>query len=390
MIFKRLAIFLCSATLAACSIPKPSSFYDQPVTKAAPGTLIGAEPYSPTIPGAAAYRILYNSTDLHGAPIPVSGVVYIPTAQPPPGGRNIVSWAHPTTGAAPGCAPSLNFERTGGISMADSIPGLPAFIAAGDIVAATDYPGLGTPEPHPYLIGNEEAYAIIDAARAARHLPGAEASGKYAAWGHSQGAQAVMFVGQVSKQYAPDMNLVGVAAAAPPSDLLHELTVPFDGPSGRLFGAYVYQTWSELYGVPITSVVDPRAIPNVQKTARKCISSIGEIISAGLAAHSLNPVFLDHPPESTPPWPDLFTANSPGHSPALAPILIIQGTADTTVQPQYTHAFVRKLCSQHATLDYQELNGVSHLVTANKGLPLTIPWIAARFAGTKAPDNCTG
>jgi alpha-beta hydrolase superfamily lysophospholipase len=390
MSFRRLAIISCVAGLAACSIPKPSSFYDQPATAAPPGTLIGVQPYDPTIPGAAAYRILYDSTDEHGAAIPVSGVVYVPTAPPPPGGRNVVSWAHPTTGAAPGCAPSLNFERTGGISLADSIPGLPAFIAAGDIVAATDYPGLGTPEPHPYLIGKEEAYSIIDAARAARHLPGADASGKYAAWGHSQGAQAVMFVGQVSKQYAPDMTLVGVAAAAPPSDLLRELTVPFDGPSGRLFGAYVYETWSQIYQVPITSVVDPRAIANVHKAAAKCISAAGEIIAAGLAAHALNPVFLDHPPESTPPRPALFTENSPGHSPAEAPILIIQGTADTTVQPQYTHAFVRKLCSQHATLDYQELNGVSHLVTANKGLPLTIPWIASRFTGTKAPDNCKG
>jgi len=388
MIFKRLAFFCLTVTLGSCGIPKPPAFYRQPVTQAAPGTLIDVQPYDPTIPGAAAYRILYNSTDVNGSAIPVSGVVYIPTTPPPPAGRNIVAWAHPTTGAAPGCAPSLNNERSGGISMADSIPGLPTFIAAGDIVAATDYPGLGTPETHPYLIGREEAYSVIDAARAARHLPGAYANGKYAAWGHSQGAQAVMFVGQVSKQYAPDLTLVGVAAAAPPSDLLHELTVPFDGPSGRLFGAYVYETWSQIYHVPITSVVDPRAIPNVRKTAAKCISSVGEIISAGLAAHSLNPVFLSHPPESTLPWPDLFTTNSPGHSPSEAPILIIQGTADTTVEPQYTHAFVKTLCTQHATLDYQELKGVSHLVTATKALPLTIPWIAARFAGNKAPDNC--
>jgi fermentation-respiration switch protein FrsA (DUF1100 family) len=388
MIFKRLAIFCSTLTLAACSIPQPAAFYDHPATAAGPGTLINAQPYDPTIPGAAAYRILYNSTDVHGAPIPVSGVVYIPTTPAPPGGRNIIAWAHPTTGAAPGCAPSLNNNRTGGISMADSIPGLAAFIAAGDIVAATDYPGLGTPEPHPYLIGSEEAYSIIDAARAARQLPGADANGKYAAWGHSQGAQAVMFVGQISKQYAPDMTLVGVAAAAPPSDLLHELTVPFDGPSGRLFGAYVYDTWSQIYHVPITSVVDPRAIPNVQKTASQCISSLGEIISAGLAAHSLNPIFLSHPPESTPPWPKLFTENSPGHSPAQAPIHIIQGTADTTVEPKYTNTFAAKLCAQHATLDYQKLKNIPHLTTAYKSLPLTIPWIANRFAGTKAPDNC--
>jgi alpha-beta hydrolase superfamily lysophospholipase len=186
------------------------------------------------------------------------------------------------------------------------------------------------------------------------------------------------------------MILVGVAAAAPPSDLLHELTVPFDGPSGRLFGAYVYDTWSQIYNVPVTSVVDPRAIPNMQRTARKCINSLGEIAAAVHAAGSLNPVFLSHPPQSTPPWSALFIQNSPGHSPAQAPILIIQGTADTTVEPKYTRIFVQKLCAQHATLDYHELKGVSHLVTAYKSLPITTKWLAARFAGSKAPDNCQG
>lgn len=388
MAFKRLATICSCAALAACSIPKPPAFYNQPASNAAPGTLIDAQPYSPSIPGAAAYRVLYNSTDIHNAAIPVSGIIYIPTAPPPPGGRNIIAWAHPTTGAAPGCAPSLNNARTGGLSMADSVPGLADFIAAGDIVAATDYPGLGTPEPHPYLIGDAQARSIIDAARAARKLPGADASGKYAAWGHSQGAQAVLFVGQIARQYAPDMTLVGVAAAAPPTDLLHELTEPFGGPSGRLFAAYVYSTWSQIYGVPLTTVVDPRAIASMQNTARKCISSLGEIVAAVHAAGSLNPVFLSHPPETTPPWPALFTENSPGHSPAEAPLLIIQGTADTTVEPHYTRTFRDEICAKHETLDYQELKGVSHPLTAYKSLPITTKWLAARFAGAKAPDNC--
>ena len=30
------------------------------------------------------------------------------------------------------------------------------------IVAATDYPGLGTPGPHPYLVGTSEGRAILE------------------------------------------------------------------------------------------------------------------------------------------------------------------------------------------------------------------------------------
>ena len=38
----------------------------------------------------------------------------------------------------------------------------------GSVVAATDYPGLGTPGTHPYLVGDSEARAVIDFVRAAR------------------------------------------------------------------------------------------------------------------------------------------------------------------------------------------------------------------------------
>ena len=44
-------------------------------------------------------------------------------------------------------------------------------LADGDVVVATDYQGLGAGRMHPYLVGASEAHAMIDAVRAARHLP---------------------------------------------------------------------------------------------------------------------------------------------------------------------------------------------------------------------------
>jgi len=161
MVFKWAAVFLSLLPLAACAIPDPPAFYDTPVPNAAPGSLVSAEPFAP-VPGATAYRVLYVSTDSFGAKIPVSGIVYVPTAPPPPGGRNLVAWAHATTGIAPGCAPSLD----SGPDMAASVPGLSDFLSAGDIVAATDYQGMGVAGVHPYLIGRSEGAAILDSVRA--------------------------------------------------------------------------------------------------------------------------------------------------------------------------------------------------------------------------------
>jgi fermentation-respiration switch protein FrsA (DUF1100 family) len=383
------AAFFALPWLAACSIPRPGSFYYQAANKTAPpGTLIAVEPFSPTVPGAAAYRVLYNSEDVDGRAVPVSGVVYIPAAAPPAGGRNVVAWAHPTTGVAPGCAPSLNGQVPGAISMADTIPGLARFIAAGDVVTATDYQGLGAPGVHPYLVGKAEGQDIIDSVRAARNLPGADISGAYAVWGHSQGAQAALFAGQIAKRYAPELKLVGVAAAAPPTDLNGEFAEPFDGPTGRDLGAYVYSTWAQTYHVPVTSIVDPRAVPAMTHAAAQCITSLGEGIDAVRAGMALAPVFLAHQPANTPPWPALFAENSPGRAPPGGPLLIVQGLKDTTVEPHWTESFVAKLCGRHDTLDYVELKGVSHLVVGYKSAGLVAGWIAGRFAGVKPPDTC--
>ena len=384
----KLLLPLALLVLASCAIPKPTPFYqNRPVAGASPGTLIAVEPYSPSLPGAAAYRVMYNSTDIHGAPIPVSGVIYIPLAPPPPQGRNIVAWAHPTTGIAQGCAPSLDQGGLGALTLAQSIPGVDAFIADGDIVAATDYPGLGAPGLHPYLIGDGEGRSIIDSVRAARTLPGADISGKYVVWGHSQGGQAALFAGQIAKAYAPELTLVGVAAAAPPTNMNIELTEPFRSNSGRLLAAYVYSSWSQTYGVPITSIVYPQALPAVQRTVTKCINTLGQAIDAVRTASALNPVFRSHNPNETPPWPALLTENSPGAVAPGAPLLIVQGADDQTVEPHFTRSFAAAVCARHEVLEYQEFK-TGHLTIAIKSSAMVTRWIHDRFAGVKAPDNC--
>ena len=97
---------------------------------------------------------------------------------------------------------------------ASTIPGLQSFLQDGYVVA-TDYPGLGTQGPAPYLVGSSEARAVLDSVRAARQLPGANAGSHFIVWGHSQGGQAALFAGQLARSYAPELKLQGVAVAAP-------------------------------------------------------------------------------------------------------------------------------------------------------------------------------
>ena len=106
--------------------------------------------------GSQAFRILYRSTGLKGEPIEVSGAIFIPGGKAPPGGRDVIAWAHPTSGVVEKCAPSLMPDTAG------MIWGLPSMLAKGYVVVATDYPGLGTPGIHPYLIGVSEGRAVLE------------------------------------------------------------------------------------------------------------------------------------------------------------------------------------------------------------------------------------
>jgi hypothetical protein len=51
--------------------------------------------------------------------------------------------------------------------------------------------------------------------RVAGELPGAGGGKKFVVWGHSQGAHAALFTGLIAKSYPPELDLLGVAAAAP-------------------------------------------------------------------------------------------------------------------------------------------------------------------------------
>jgi pimeloyl-ACP methyl ester carboxylesterase len=160
--------------------------------------------------------VLYRSTALDGTPIGVSGIVALPPTEPPQGGFPVISWAHGTIGSADICAPSRDSEGlpTHIFNAAPHVL-LNAFLREGWAVVMTDYEGLGTPGPHPYLVGLSEARGNLDIVRAARLLY-PQLSERFAIVGHSQGGQGALFAAH-HRDWTPELALVGVAAIAPSS-----------------------------------------------------------------------------------------------------------------------------------------------------------------------------
>jgi acetyl esterase/lipase len=292
-----------------------------------PGTLIRSEPMLFAPAGALAWRVLYRSTGLHGEPIAVSGVIVIPPGPPPPGGRPIVAWAHPTSGVVPHCAPSL------AIFVFQQMAGSRPLVERGAIIAATDYPGLGTPGPHPYLVGVSEGRAVLDSVRVARSFPNAGATNRFAVWGHSQGGQAVLYAGALAKSYAPELDLAGVAAAAPATDLVTLMGDDFTTTGGKNLTAMTLWSWSRVFGAPIDRVVVPEAIPTIDRLAEECIESIFDIAERRRTERPLEQHFLSVQNIATvEPWRSLAQRNTPGVLPRGIPLFLAQGTNDDLVR----------------------------------------------------------
>ncbi|EML3743050.1 alpha/beta fold hydrolase, partial [Acinetobacter baumannii] len=158
--------------------------------------------------------LTYKMLGQSGQEVQATSLVFTPITPPPVGGWPIVVWAHGTTGVADACAPSK-------AALADSTKDLISkLLAAGYVVVAPDYEGLGTPGIHPFLNVKSEAFSITDAVVAARNYLSQRnllTSKKWVTVGHSQGGHAALGAAQYASRAQLDYK--GTVAVAPASNL---------------------------------------------------------------------------------------------------------------------------------------------------------------------------
>ncbi len=381
-----LAVVVVVIVLRRAQPSHPGSFYSapSPLPSGPPGTIIRFEPLTDLPAGARGWKILYLSTSYTGKPTAISGAVFAPTTPAPHGGRHVVAWSQGTVGVASRCAPSLLSDAG-----AHAIDGLPAFLKAGDAVVATDYQGLGTPGPHPYLVGKSEAISVLDGVRAAHNLSEAGAGTAFVVWGVSQGGHAALFTGQYAASYAPDLKLIGVAAGAPASALIPLFQGKIGTDFGNLLAAFALDSWAQVYpDLKLDHIVTAAARPIVRNTATYCIHNMTQALPAVLHAKVLKITFLSKQPWETEPWKSELETNTAGHMPIRAPLFIGQGATDPLVLPAVQAGFVKSLCTAGETVAYRTYPGVGHVDVGPAALSDVTAWIADRFAGKPAPNTC--
>lgn len=349
---------------------EPDDLADHP-----PGALIRSAEVKKT-PSGVLYRVMYASQSLEGDPIAVTGLVGVPTGDAPAGGRPVLGYAHWTTGLADECAPSRMLDAT-----TERI--IDGFMSRGMVVAATDYEGLGTPGLHAYLVGESEARGVLDAIRAAREVPGSQTSDRAVVWGHSQGGHAALFTAQLAADWAPEIDLVGAAAGAPPSEfsLLSETV----GDSTNL-GYLAMIAAGISAAVPeaeLDDILTSEAIDLLDVVEEECVAGVLQAFSGRPASE-----IVAADPGTVTVWREAIAATDPGHAKSDVPLFVFHGADDELVPARGSEILFGRLCSLGQVVERKVYEGQNHGGVVLAAMGDLVAWLEARLAGTPAPSTC--
>ena len=302
----------------------------------------------------------------------------IPKGKPPKGGWPVITYAHGTTGTADVCAPSrvhAGAPAEGSITYVD--PQLNDWVKAGYAVVRTDYQGLGTPGPHPYLIGEAEGRSVLDIVRAARQLfP--RVGKRFLIAGHSQGGQAALFAAGEATSWTPDLTLRGTVSYAPASHLLQQAKAlpALTSPSAltALATMIVQGAATASPGVDPSKLLTPEVLQFYPLLDQTCLPQLAQPQRLGGIAPS---DMLQSGANKNPIYRVLD-----GENPAVTtsePIFIAQGTADTTVFPTFTNLLSNELTGLGDQVRYHLFGGVDHGGIVQAAEPKVLPWFEMRL-----------
>ncbi|MFG2565132.1 lipase family protein [Streptomyces sp. NPDC048567] len=394
------------------------AFYDPPAQlPAANGALIRTEPLplALSLPGldgrpmpGTATRLMYRTTDSNGQPAAVTGAYIEPSAAWKGGGaRPLVALASGTMGQGDQCAPSLALQHPLSVSPESVSIGYETLsvyrlLAAGVAVVVTDYVGLGTTDRlHTYVNRVDEGHALLDAVRAAHQLPATSltAASRTGLYGYSQGGGASASAAELQPSYAPEIQLAGTYAGAPPADL----TATMKGIDGSaLAGALAWsingfaQADADLRDV-VEANINDRGRAALKDASTMCVGDA--ILGYGFAksskwtttGKSLGEIIAAEPKAQA-----ALDKQRIGTLKPSGPVRVATGIQDDIVPHGQARQLAVDWCRKGGDVTYDAviLPNLGDKILTNHMVPLitdqgdAISWITDRLAGKRATSNC--
>lgn len=374
---------------------KPTAFYDppKPLPDQPPGTVLRSEKITNAPEGVNAWRVLYLSRNNAGDPIAISALYLEPTTPPTTGNRfPLVAFAHGTTGVGRECGMSQEpfVDKTPGNEYWRTLMG--PLVGAGYAVVATDYEGMGAPGDYTYLL-RKQSYDVLDSLRAALSLrPQALDSLNLAVLGHSEGGYVALTTADMAADYAPELAIRGSVSMAPggvppfpaATNALMASTGD-DGPTPRSgYLTDLSMSWNATFpelSTPQDWYTEQGAV-DIPAAAELC---------QGAQLDALNQSFHTYFNRSVPLTVLTIPATEqPLLNTSAIPILIQQGSQDTSVVPQLSRAMAVQGCALGDSIDYQEFPNDVHRSVQATARTQYLVWLQDRFTGQAVTDSCRG
>lgn len=364
--------------------PTDDPFYAQPdpMPDAEPGTILDARQVqirALAIPVPfTAWQLKYLSTDTKGAPAANVATVIQPLNQP--ADRKLVSYQTAYDGLSADCAPSYAFATGIAPPFYEEAAMLPLLLAGHTVVSA-DYEG---PE-YQWGAGINSGHGVLDGIRAAQSFEplGLSTETPTAMWGYSGGALASQWANELAPEYAPELNIVGVAAGGVPADIEQIARAIDGGPlSGVYFGATV--GLSRAYPeIDTETLLNDKGKAAFEDIGKQCIATFSVAYAfRSMGDHVTVPELLD-----VPSVQKVIAENTMGSRVPGAPVHIYQGAQDELTITPPVDDLVATYCANGATVEYVKILG-EHITTAGTGVPGALAYLQARLEGQPAPSTC--
>ena len=379
-----LAVVLAVPGIAHAAAPDWSGldarFYAGPIPPA--GNLIQTVPLAPhlSVAGAgAAYRILYSTTDQHGAPAVSTAAVFVPRTPAPPGGYPVIAWAHGTVGLGDDCTPSA-LPRT---PRDDEY--LSHWLDEGYVIVASDYAGLGTPGLMSYLNSVTTAHGVIDSVIAA-HRMAIPLSPKWAIVGQSQGGGAAVASARWATEFSAGSGLDyrGVVATGTPANIQKfvaqagpDLMLPELGAVANAYTAYILAALREARpDLDINSVLSPAGLNAAARAETVCVHPLTDELADLTPAAMFSAPLLSIPGIERA-LNDFMGTPVSGYD---RPIFLGVGLLDRDVPPASTLAFYDQLVAANQNVELRIYPEEDHSGTVLASLVDSTPFLRNAFA----------
>lgn len=359
----------------------------------------GFEKLGPVSSGARLYLIRYVTQD-RGEAVEATGFIAVPTDLK--GSLPVGVWLHGTTGFTDMCGPTA--DPQGGF--------VPLLMAAlGFVAVAPDYLGLngwGAPSGifHPYVVPEPTAIASLDSIRALYRFAGGEGDPDFPVepeartilWGASEGGFAALWTDRYAPHYAPEIDVVAVVAAVPPTDTYGLTKYASSGLSpatGALAAALVgNHDWYEAQSPLSEALTAPWDVQLPSLLDSSCsfdqldmVGSVDEVYSKWLrdrlAVDDIDGLGV---------W-GCMLERATLRTAAIervrdTPVLITLGEIDDLVYSPLIRADIPVLCGQGYRIEHIECAGAGHVEGAIESLTLQRDWAYARLAGEPLENVC--